>query len=122
MVCHELAEEENANRKGRCIIMLANAVVKIRRLGKVLQKDVRNGKLGIFRNTIIVDHGEGIGYDRDGNRYVIDAEDIPFVARYVWHVDKNEYLVTEQLSHRNGRPVRMEELILGLVKDCHSPC
>ena len=95
--------------------VLMNAVVKMKRLGKVLQRDVRQGKPGIFRNTIITDQANAYGYDRDGKPYLIDAEDAPVVARYLWYTDKDGFLLTDQLRHRNGKPVKMEELIMGVT-------
>lgn len=90
-----------------------NAVVKMRRLGKRLQKDVRARKTGIFRNTIIADGNMAYGYDRDGNVYQIDVENLPLVARYMWRRDDRGYCVTEELCHLDGRPVRVEELTMG---------
>ena len=43
----------------------------------------------------------------------IDAEDAPVVSRYLWYTDKDGFLLTDQLRHRNGKPVKMEELIMG---------
>ena len=91
--------------------VLMNAVVKMKRLGKVLQRDVRQGKPGIFRNTIIQDQADAYGYDRDGKPYLIDAE----VSRYLWYTDKDGFIITDQLRHRNGKPVKMEELIMGVT-------
>ena len=93
---------------------MSNATVKMKRLGKVLQRDVRIGRPGLFRSTIIQDGKDAFGYDRDGVPYLIDASDIPIVAKYTWHVEGG-FLITDQLRHRDGKPVKMEELILGLT-------
>lgn len=90
-----------------------NAVVKMKRLGKVLQKDVRARKPGLFRNTLIPDWDRAYGYDRDGNVYLIDVEDVPLMARYMWHLDESGYCVTDQVRYSDGRPARMEELVMG---------
>lgn len=47
----------------------------------------------------------------DGSTFKISVEDYKMVAEYVWHIDKNGYVITK----RNGRVIKLHRLICGIV-------
>ena len=88
-------------------------VIKMDRLGADLPQRVRAKEEGLFKDTLIRDGEHVYGYDRDGKGYGIDVDDLPDVARFLWHHDEKGHLVTINVSDRKGRLMRMEELIMG---------
>lgn len=47
----------------------------------------------------------------DGSTFKISAEDYDEVSKYVWHIDKNGYVITKV----NGRVIKLHRLICGIV-------
>lgn len=90
-----------------------NTVTRISKLGKDIPDRVRAKEPGLFKDTIIREGDIAYGYDRSGKCYQFDADDIPDVARFLWHQDKTGHVVTSSVVDREGNPLRLDGLIMG---------
>lgn len=54
-----------------------------------------------------------IGRCFGGKEFKIDKEDFDLIKEFVWHVDKNGYVITKH----NGRIIKQHRLIMGVVDD-----
>ena len=76
------------------------------------KRDLRKANLFYGNTYEYVDgHLEGLCFD--GRRFLIDEDSFSLVKRYVWHVDKNGYVITKH----NGRVLKQHRLIMGVIDD-----
>lgn len=53
-----------------------------------------------------------IGTCFDGQEFKVDRADFELISPYVWHVDKNDYVITKA---KQGRIIKQHRLIMGVV-------
>ena len=93
---------------------IINSITRMSRMGKEIKERVRAREEGLFSDTIIEDGDSAIGYDRNGKCYLIDADDMLKVGRFLWHRNADGFEVTDNVSDPSGRLMRMDEFIMGL--------
>ena len=54
-----------------------------------------------------------IGECFDGSKFKVSVDDYAIIKPYVWHVDKNNYVITKI----NGKVIKQHRLIMGVVDD-----
>lgn len=76
------------------------------------KSDLRKANLFYGNTYEYVDgHIEGLCFD--GHRFLIDEDSLPLVQPYIWHVDKNGYVITKH----NGRVLKQHRMIMGIIDD-----
>ena len=95
---------------GRFILNIKDSKRKVlRKNSEVL--DYRKNNL-FSGNTYVLKDGYYEGTCYDGKKFLIDVEDYELISKYVWHVDKNGYVITKV----NNESIKQHRMILGLGK------
>lgn len=95
---------------GRFILHIEDPKRKVlRKNNKTL--DYRKDNL-FSGNTYVLKDGYYEGTCYDGKKFLIDFEDYELISKYVWHVDKNGYVITKF----NNESIKQHRMILGLGK------
>lgn len=50
---------------------------------------------------------------RNGKTFKIDIDDYELISQYVWHVDVNDYVISERME--NGKPIKIHRMIMGIL-------
>ena len=100
--------------KRRVCNIKRNNILNIKDLDQATRKKVRNEENGLFTNTFIIDGKTAYGYGDDGKSHILDAISVDSAARFIWHIDKDGYVVTDNVITPYGRKLHMEELVMGM--------
>jgi len=71
------------------------------------KKNLFNGNRYVFYDTYV----EGVCFD--GQIFKIDIEDFDLISTYVWHVDKNHYVITKH----KGKVYKQHRMVLNLCDE-----